>query len=225
MSAVTILQPLTLSDVEYCDNKDHLASRFNKWVADGTHAMTVLRDDGLYRHLRFRKPDRSEYWFDLLTWPGNLTITGDMGTYTFARVEDMFTFFTGYINTHYWAEKEKSRSRSELKEHDSDDFRAWLIQDFWDASRDMPATEARAWWEAIRAEVLDEGSFIDTSYREGCEEGLDAIAREDVAPEGHYEGAWECRWDRYPWHLELCMAAIVTGIRTYKATKEAEATK
>ena len=42
--------------------------RFQADVA--RHGMTVLRDDGLYRHLRFRRPDCSAYWFDLLTAPG-----------------------------------------------------------------------------------------------------------------------------------------------------------
>jgi len=85
------------------------ADRFARDVAN--HKLTVLRDEGLYRHLRFKAPDGSTYWFDLITWPGYLTITGDMGTYVFARTQDMFEFFrshrsTGFpINPGYWAEK------------------------------------------------------------------------------------------------------------------------
>lgn len=31
------------------------------------HKMTVVRDDGVYRHLRFMKPETTSYWFDLIT--------------------------------------------------------------------------------------------------------------------------------------------------------------
>jgi len=72
------------------------------------HRLTVIRDDGLYRHLRLQRPGSSCYYYDVITWPGYLTVVGDMGTWTFSRIADMFEFFggwTGYINTHYWSEK------------------------------------------------------------------------------------------------------------------------
>jgi hypothetical protein len=82
------------------------------------HKLTVLHEDGLYRHLRFQKPGTHFYWFDLITWPGCLAINGDMEGYTFSRVEDMFTFFrasSGWnsktINPQYWAEKLRAASR------------------------------------------------------------------------------------------------------------------
>jgi hypothetical protein len=31
------------------------------------HELTVLHDDGLYRHLKFKQPGNSAYWFDLIT--------------------------------------------------------------------------------------------------------------------------------------------------------------
>ena len=72
------------------------------------HRMEIIRDDGLYRHLRMKQPGTSCYYFDIITWPGYLTVTGDMGTWTFSRIADMFDFFgawKGVINTHYWSEK------------------------------------------------------------------------------------------------------------------------
>ena len=54
------------------------------------HKMTVRLDNGLYRHLLFRQPDTSNLWFEIVTWPHCLTIHGDMGTWSFSRVEDMF---------------------------------------------------------------------------------------------------------------------------------------
>lgn len=78
--------------------------------ADDTsaHRMTVLLDQGLYRHLRFAAPANSFSWFEIITVPGLLTINGDMGTFTFARERDMLPLFRradGSINDYYWTEK------------------------------------------------------------------------------------------------------------------------
>lgn len=79
------------------------------------HVMTIKAENGLYRHIRFRREKENAYWFDIITWPGVLTISGDYGTYVFSRIEDMFEFFRVepkrtkpgeiHINKGYWAEK------------------------------------------------------------------------------------------------------------------------
>jgi len=89
--------------------------QFLKNVKD--HKAIIIRDDDerAYRHIRFRQPKDSNMYFDLITWPGHLCFTGDMGTYVFERVEDMFGFFRNNhtkdkniglsINPDYWGEK------------------------------------------------------------------------------------------------------------------------
>ncbi|HEY1178477.1 MAG TPA: hypothetical protein VGF17_20160 [Phytomonospora sp.] len=102
--------------------------RFDRDTAN--HQMTVLHDDGLYRHLHFAQPDSSFYWFDVITWPGHLTLTGDMGTWTFRRTEDMLGFFRDgrgltRINPGYWGEKLQGGNHSGnqvAKEYDGDYF-------------------------------------------------------------------------------------------------------
>ncbi|MFV0261364.1 MAG: hypothetical protein ACK5JN_02845 [Kluyvera sp.] len=73
------------------------------------HQLSVLRDDGLYRHLTFGRPGTNSYRFDLVTWPGYLCVSGDMGTWTFSRIPDMFEFFSENIvkgiNPGYWGQK------------------------------------------------------------------------------------------------------------------------
>ena len=78
------------------------------------HKMEVLQDEGVYRHLKFTNNGSQCYRFDLHTWPGSLCIDGDMGTYVFRRVQDMFNFFImdkhdfnhkHVINPGYWGEK------------------------------------------------------------------------------------------------------------------------
>lgn len=83
-----------------------------------SHEMTVVRSDGADRFIRFKRPGSGTYHFDILTWPGKLIITSDMGTWVFSRLEDMFELFrmdkkdfeyqkekTLQINPDYWAEK------------------------------------------------------------------------------------------------------------------------
>lgn len=108
------------------------------------HTMQIHRDDGLYRHLRFKRPGTNAYYFDIVTWPGYLTITGDMGTWTFSRITDMFAFFSAehfglresfLINPGYWSEKFEAgaghgRRESPCFEFDSqafdDGLKRWL---------------------------------------------------------------------------------------------------
>ena len=82
------------------------AERFARETKD--HQLTVLRDDGQYRHLRFAPPSSGFYWFDLVTWPGFLAFVWSDNSHIFTRVEDMFMFFRRPdhgINPGYWAEK------------------------------------------------------------------------------------------------------------------------
>jgi len=64
---------------------------FGRSVVD--HEMRVIRDDGVYRHIKFENPVSNIYWFEISTWPGSLCINGGMGAYVFYFVGDMFEFF------------------------------------------------------------------------------------------------------------------------------------
>lgn len=224
---MTNLHRLTPADVDYTDHKATLMRRFNSATED--HQLTVLHDDGLYRHLSFRALGSSFYWFHLITWPGNLTITGDMGTWTFRRVEDMFTFFTGYINSGYWAEKLQNGDtggRATAREYDEDLFKKWLVEDFSERSRDLGYADTSQWWSEIKDHVLDFWADISTSS--AALTALNSLVEalpDDLSD--HYRDAWEAAegWEQYTIHFEWCLAAIVTGIRTYKAHKIQETAK
>src|SRR5699024_5275818 len=77
------------------------------------HSMIIENDNGVHRCLYFGIKGNSNYHFRIVTWPGHLAISGDMGDFVFSRIEDMFGFFRGkcgVINTGYWCEKLKSIS-------------------------------------------------------------------------------------------------------------------
>lgn len=72
------------------------------------HKLTIVKDDGVYRHIIMQEPGTSNLMYEIITYPGGLTYTGDMGTFVFSRVEDMFRFFRRddlSINYGYWSEK------------------------------------------------------------------------------------------------------------------------
>jgi hypothetical protein len=154
-----------------------VAERFPRDVAG--HQMIPSRDDGLYRHLRFRRvapwvkdgvtqpPSRSSsYWFDLVTWPGHLTITGDCGTYTFARTDDMFEFFRGQqINPGYWAEKVKAGGC--VSEYSPEQFRAQVMDSLRECEEDYPGLTA-----AAEEEIFGDLSQWATDYEDGAREAL-----------------------------------------------------
>lgn len=57
------------------------------------HEMTILHDAGEFRHIQFKKPGSSSFSFTITTFPGYLVMTGDIGSWVFTRLRDMFEFF------------------------------------------------------------------------------------------------------------------------------------
>lgn len=105
-----------------------MAERFASDI--GAHALTIIRDDGEYRHLRCQTPDSWIYGFDVVTWPGYLAYTGDMGDFMFTRVRDMFTFFRGdRPNPDYWNEKlvGPGPAHQAAMEFDCDAYRRYVV--------------------------------------------------------------------------------------------------
>ena len=169
------------------------------------HAMTVLRADGVERHLRFRKPGTSCYWFDILTWNGTLCIDGDCGTFVFRRVPDMFEFFRddgGAINPTYWGEKCVTAGKQELTEFDWDTF-AKHVNDYVE---DEP--------DAVRDVVLDA-----LCSAEPDEFGAVTFIRDfDHADFSFLD--WEYDSRVYTFHFIWCLRAIVWAIQQWDAAQQ-----
>lgn len=148
------------------DTRVDAAERFARDTAG--HQMTVLHDDGLYRHLRFKAPDRSSYWFDLVTWPGSLAVRGDVDGFMFTRLPDMFEFFRGKrINPAYWAQKTEG-GRDSTKSYSEERFCQLVKEYFVDAVQDRSAP--RGLGKAVREEILN-GDEI--GWEEGARHVLD----------------------------------------------------
>ena len=196
-----------------------------RFVADASdHEMTVMHDDGLYRHLRFQKPGTGIYHFDLITWPGYLAITGDVAAFTFVREQDMFPWFAsgGDINPGYWSEKITAQDKhggaqefspAKFRRHVADAVREHI------AEAGLDREQARALWQAINADVLDESEYEqsarpalnDFTHRNYSTEHKDAVF------DGGDLDAWD--WDTrdFTWSFLWSCCAIRWGIQQYRA--------
>ena len=200
--------------------KDQVRKEFLEHVKD--HVMTVVRDDGINRHLRFQKGDSSVFWFDIITWDGCLCIRGDCGTYLFSRIPDMFQFFRmdkqdfNYskdsplqINTAYWREKCIAEDpASGTLEFTETYFRQYIETHFNDYY-DGPENERASVWAAIEEDVLR----AENEYE--AHEKL-----RDFSFKGFEFGdSWEYHLKTYTYHYLWCCYAIAWAIQKYDNSK------
>lgn len=143
--------------------KPQTTEAFERDVAQ--HQLQVIRDEGLSRHLRFRRPGTMTMHFDLITWPGHLCYTGDMGTFVFRRLTDMFEFFRRdeedaqyRIDLRYWAEKVESADRADGLSHFSPEALRAEVRDHFEQhtadEEDWPQARRDSLWAAIERDVL-----------------------------------------------------------------------
>lgn len=187
------------------------------------HVLTIKHDDGLYRHLHCGKLGSGIYSFDIVTWPGHLSIGGDLDGYVFARVPDMFEFFTLHgdgINPGYWGEKVVTRSgRFPDREFSPDAFKSAVVEEFW-TFRDQFPGEARALFHAIREDVIEAGG----EYAESAHEALrDFTYCSKSGARFEFGDWWEMNLTDWSPHFLRACWAIVWGIREYRKAKQAVA--
>ena len=188
--------------------------RFAKEVSE--HEMKVLHDDGLYRHLLFKRPDSSFYWFEIITWPGNLLFGGDMGTFAFKRVEDMFTFFNDRdINPDYWQEKVHAEDvNGGIREYSQEKFKKqveWYVSEH---VRDDGLTDDEA--KKLREKIDFYMELADTSTNYGAHDFLYNFHEDDF----EFTDSWEWNFKEYTYRFIWCCFAICWAIDKYNESKK-----
>lgn len=193
---------------------------FLKDVAN--HEMTVLLDNGVYRHIRFKNPNSFINHFDIVTYPGYLCYSGDMGSYVFNRLEDMFNFFRQgnideglKINPYYWSEKVEAQCRRDgIKEYSAEKFREVII-DWLDQEEDVT--------EDLRQAVNDEVLCAAGDGEHEARRVVDDFEHDDF----RFRDFWETDLTVYTYRFIWCCYAIVWAIDAYdkKLTPEVELVK
>lgn len=182
------------------------------------HAITILKDDGVYRHINYAKPGTINMSFQITTWPGYLCISGDMGCYTFSRTNDMFNFFGGDdlgINPSYWQEKVQagasySGASAICKEYSPEKFKSavkecandWLEQHPFDDEEKK---------ESFEEEIEEITDCADDYY-----DAINAVRNSNLrCLQDFFENSIEA----YKYHYIWCLWAIVWGISVYEKEK------
>ena len=195
------------------------------------HQINIVKDDGAHRFVRFKRDDSTSYWFDLITWPGYLCISGDCGTYVFSRIEDMFEFFRMddndfnkkkdrllNINPGYWAEKLEAIGRQGYMKFDSEEFGDKVNRYFesYFESENYSEEVKNELWREIEIEVI---------YYSHDEQEANKAADNFVydLPDGEkfefIDFLYYGRAERFTWHYIWCLYAIVWGITKYDEAK------
>jgi hypothetical protein len=211
------------------------AEQFQKEIA--RHVLSIQHDSGVDRRLLCRRPGDSAYWFEIVTWPGTLCIHGDMGTYVFSRINDMFQFFRdgrGEINRSYWAEKlqgDYNGRTSRGMEFSIDLCRRSIKDQFRQAWRGECRTAEqfalrRECWKEVREQLLDmpdesEGAAIRAvmEYRFDMPRGTGIFRNDRFA----FTDFWDNGLYEYTTRFTWCCRAIVWAIQQYDAAKAAAA--
>ena len=212
-----------------------------------THEMQLLRDDGVYRHLRFKRPDTICMHFDLVTWPGVLCYTGDMGTFVFTQLRDMFEFFRTdreygqrsiraerrlFVNHGYWSEKlvavDGQRRSGSAMEFSEAKLRAYVNETRLEwirearANGELSRDERRDLWEEVDHEVLDR---LDDDDEQAA-----YLALRDFrwsprsvpgSPEFEVTDFWDHEFRQYTHAFQWCCFALAWGIERYDLAKAA----
>ena len=202
------------------------------------HSMSVFLDNGVYRHLSFSNNGSFNQQFDIVTWPGFLAYSGDMGCFVFSRVNDMFCFFRNdkdkkelQINPSYWSEKLQSvdRDTSGYKEYSPDTFRSSVqehveewIEEFKgeygyseEEIKEQRSVFADALLESIKEEVLNYAD--DGEYK--AHEVLRDFTFFFNKTIFQFHDTWEWELKDYTYRFIWCCYAIVWGIEKYDSFK------
>jgi hypothetical protein len=146
------------------------------------HKITLLHSHGMYRHWRCAKPGTRVLWFDIVTWPGSLCYTGDMGDYLFQRTTDMVAFMRGSAMSYSYAAEKCVAHDGRLKEWREEIFRERLaarIEECEDGKRKAAVTKEV---ESIISEFETYQSRHDAEkamYESGLWDGGDMPSCED----------------------------------------------
>jgi len=194
--------------------------------------MIIFLDEGVHRHLRFKRPGSSMYYFDLVTWPGRLFVGGDIASWVFKRQEDMFEFFrresreVGYINASYWSEKLDSRNGpGDAMTFSPELYRQRVREAFdeyvetWEAAEGMPWPYAGEVWQRIEDEVLNSYWGGEISIESEAYELLNQFSCHGL----EFHDTWDWTLHDFDYHFLLSCHAIMWGISKYYAAKKVDA--
>jgi len=206
-------------------NQTSPKENFLRGVRD--HALTVVLDTPTHKHLTFKKPETTDMHYHLVTWPGYLAFSGDMGCFVFQRIPDMFSFFRDNyedwgINPGYWAEKLQAE---DTRTGGAYEFNADLCDQILDRYLDE-FLEGLDTGNCIRDQekAEDAKNAVEDFKADREDSEWDCVSRlnnwdADAAGGMDIDDWWDSNTKSYTHHYLWCCHAIVWSIRQYDALK------
>jgi len=192
-------------------NAEQVAERFPT-DTEG-FVLTVLHEQGDYRHLRFQQPDERWGSTDIHTWPGGLTTAGDMADgWMFERG---LGFFAGPVNLHYWHEKLTPSGRLAAEEFSEVTLRAELATAGEDLEipeqfRDAFDEELNELIDSIISDHADTNAALaeisDFTFERESDDGLSDI-------DAKFSDPYELNIDDYTYHFVWALHVLSTAAR------------
>uniref|UniRef100_UPI000363AF31 hypothetical protein n=1 Tax=Thioalkalivibrio sp. ALE23 TaxID=1265495 RepID=UPI000363AF31 len=175
---------------------------------------TIEKDEGEYRSIRFSAPNTVINSFTLTTWPGYIAISGDLGTYVFCRLPDMFEFFRQgahgdpmTLSLGYWAEKcVAADSQHGIRHYSPEKFEQTVMEFVREAG------QPHALIRAVEDDLLP---FAD----EGEARARDAVHNFEYQGKEIFPDFWEVSLEEYSEGFIQACVAIIWGIRQYDAQR------
>ena len=197
------------------------------------HTLTVLLDQGVYRHIELSNSGSFDQYFEIITGPSYLFYRGDMGSFAFERLPDMFEFFRRpelKINEGYWRQKVVAENM-----HDGcEKFSIKVFEDYVRRAFDNFIYEKKL--SEIETEsfnkLFDEVLCVEFEHEayerisEWCFSlTINGEEKDFKAKDVFGQDTWECDFKDYTVHFIWCLYAIVWGIQQYDKFKSAERQK
>lgn len=200
------------------------------------HELTLLRDDGVHRHLLLKEPGTRNFAFELITWPGCLCFTGDMGTYVFQRLEDMLEFFRTdqaqangnelKINRGYWSEKliavdSSGRRGGSAVEFSPVRFQRMVKEQLvtWWRDSNLTREQRRELREEVESQVLSRDDDVDVRAYDALQEFEHDIDGRTF----RFTDSWEWDLTDYTYHFTWCCYALAWAVKQYDKAKQSSA--
>jgi hypothetical protein len=198
------------------------------------HSMEILLDNGVYRHLRFTNNGSNVMRFDIVTYPGHLVYSGDMGSFVFSRLNDMFEFFrTGNrvdgklsINPGYWSEKLEAVDRCDstqgngFKEYSSDKFKNKVNEHVDEWIKEYAEEFNSDFEDSLRLAVKDDVLIYADDGEYKAHESVRDFDYEYEGQRFEFYDTWEWDFGEYTYRFIWCLYAILWAINEYDLLPE-----
>lgn len=194
------------------------------------HRVNIVRDDGIHRHIVMSKGG-SDMRYEIITCPWFLFYCGDMGAFTFRRLEDNFVFFRSrsnelVINPGYWHEKLEAVDRCNGSLVYSSNLFREAVKSHFEAYFEVDTIESEtkaAIWARIEEEVLPYAEEHE-AYAFSAVDNFRYLGKK---PRPGVEGPvlfefvdfWEANLKEYTYLYIWCLYAIVHAIMEYDKVK------